>query len=889
MPDGGSNKVARMDDSDAGKSKGEASSKDNTAESAARRRSAGGLSTKACPACGHVNPLARLSCMLCAAKFSVKQTAELLQQRHTGDGSSGATRYAELETGLDPELEAPGSVDPSSADVSAQAFKLLPEEAQMQVMQEKAAHRLLAQTLHQQMLEELHKNPALAADPEQQLQFKRLAQQQLLYQMALAAQAAAPPQNGSADAAFEQMLGGMGALDQAAWVLDARDGDDEEPGGYGRHGDADADEEAAYERYGFGGFGRSSYDQLADFVESDDFGPSAARNYPTAYPFPDSSVYGYRGKAGKPRGFLDDDGLGYPDDFDPLGPGMRGRGAGDPFAQNAKGSKGKGAGSKRPVTGDNGGSWKRVRLILSGCDKGSGKGKGKGKNKEKVATAAAAAAAAAAVSAAAADASGNACSEAGSMGGSASGGAVAMGPAEPRAPPKRRAWLSEREAQEALSEVRFPPSAASARLLKQLADFNPSGSGDSARNALLPNEHDAKERGEAWRLPEGGCPADLLRAAEQQAGAEARCEHAVDRDGDAGAEQGKDVSSVDSLDGNGLSLAHREGKRLMPPPDGRLSMLSSKPMLPMPKGGGSWGSGGSSGSGPGGCDFEPAVLKTAGHEMRRDISMSAVDALVAMDMRGGSGNDSPRRQGGSRSMLGVGGKLTNPLSIPFNFSDSPASGSVDGASPKPLLPMLPDVDGGFKSTLSLGSSPLDSSPRNSLGPSIGMGDFSCLPTPRLPCSRRSSNDGLPASRRASADEEGAVDVASPTDGALPMEGESSFREGALSATGAMTGAGAGTRSGADTCENMSLRMGTPPESEDLGKQSAEDSEPLVVLDDEFRVSRDDTSDLPPVAAVPAAASVAAIDVEMADAAMADAAMADFAKTGEAASLEQLLE
>lgn len=57
-------------------------------------------------------------------------------------------------------------------------------------MQEKAAHRLLAHTLHQQMLEELRKNPALAADPDQQIQFKRLAQQQLLYQMALAAQAA---------------------------------------------------------------------------------------------------------------------------------------------------------------------------------------------------------------------------------------------------------------------------------------------------------------------------------------------------------------------------------------------------------------------------------------------------------------------------------------------------------------------------------------------------------------------------------------------------------------------------------------------------------------------------------------------------------------------------
>ena len=62
-----------------------------------------------------------------------------------------------------------------------------------QVMQEKAAQRLLAQTLHQQMLEELRNNPQLAADPEQQLQFRRLAQQQLLFQMALAAQVTSRP------------------------------------------------------------------------------------------------------------------------------------------------------------------------------------------------------------------------------------------------------------------------------------------------------------------------------------------------------------------------------------------------------------------------------------------------------------------------------------------------------------------------------------------------------------------------------------------------------------------------------------------------------------------------------------------------------------------------
>eukprot|EP00966_Prymnesium_polylepis_P028332 655589-Prymnesium_polylepis.2 len=67
---------------------------------------------------------------------------------------------------------------------------------------------------------------------------------------------------------------------------------------------------------------------------------------------------------------------------------------------------------------------------------------------------------------------------------------------ELKAPPKRRAWLNADEQ----AAMKFPQSAASARLLKQLADFNPSGKEDSAPNVLLPNEHEAKERGTSWRL-----------------------------------------------------------------------------------------------------------------------------------------------------------------------------------------------------------------------------------------------------------------------------------------------------------------------------------------------------------------------------------------------------
>ena len=128
-----------------------------------RRRNGSHLKTKTCPACGHVSPLARLSCVLCAAKFSVKQTSLLLQQRQSDHGDGSSTLYAELETGLetglDPELGA--AVDPSSAEVSTQSFERLPEAAQIQVMQEKAAHRLLAQTLHQQVSNPLaHSLPA---------------------------------------------------------------------------------------------------------------------------------------------------------------------------------------------------------------------------------------------------------------------------------------------------------------------------------------------------------------------------------------------------------------------------------------------------------------------------------------------------------------------------------------------------------------------------------------------------------------------------------------------------------------------------------------------------------------------------------------------------------
>jgi len=157
-------------------------------EPQARRRSYSSA-CKNCPACGQVNQLSSLSCILCGVKFSVKHTALLLDQRYGRDEQRVGARYAELEPSVDGMVALHEQV---SSEVSSDSFKQLPLEAQIQVMQEKAAQRLLAQTLHQQMVQELHKNPTLAADPEQQMQFRRLAQQQLLYQMAIACQAAEP-------------------------------------------------------------------------------------------------------------------------------------------------------------------------------------------------------------------------------------------------------------------------------------------------------------------------------------------------------------------------------------------------------------------------------------------------------------------------------------------------------------------------------------------------------------------------------------------------------------------------------------------------------------------------------------------------------------------------
>ena len=88
----------------------------------------------------------------------MKKTSELLCQRHSGQDGPGANYYADLDehahdggAAAASSSQAAPSTSDADADVSTASFKALPLDAQIQVMQEKAAQRLLAQTLHQQV------------------------------------------------------------------------------------------------------------------------------------------------------------------------------------------------------------------------------------------------------------------------------------------------------------------------------------------------------------------------------------------------------------------------------------------------------------------------------------------------------------------------------------------------------------------------------------------------------------------------------------------------------------------------------------------------------------------------------------------------------------------
>ena len=80
----------------------------------------------------------------------MKKTSELLCQRHSGQDGPGANYYADLDehahdggAAAASSSQAAPSTSDADADVSTASFKALPLDAQIQVMQEKAAQRLL--------------------------------------------------------------------------------------------------------------------------------------------------------------------------------------------------------------------------------------------------------------------------------------------------------------------------------------------------------------------------------------------------------------------------------------------------------------------------------------------------------------------------------------------------------------------------------------------------------------------------------------------------------------------------------------------------------------------------------------------------------------------------
>uniref|UniRef100_A0A6V4U869 Uncharacterized protein n=2 Tax=Prymnesium polylepis TaxID=72548 RepID=A0A6V4U869_9EUKA len=409
-------------------------------------------------------------------------------------------------------------------------------------MQEKAAHRLLAQTLHQQMLEELHKNPSLAADPDQQIQFKRLAQQQLLYQMALAAQAATPGDEMQArapihvevqhsviphDAVDEALeITEMEAMHRATW------GDLEGGCGGSWAVEAPQESEPLYEvvtdnemQDAGGALGGqmkrsgvldSGISCTSDIEEQPTFGYNSGTDdsegkcasatcvsiaFQPAFPRMDqrtsllcSLLAGVYSSDARDHGGEYDEDVDCASNANQCGSrgahisvdgklrrkssGIAGRSSKCPF-NNRQGEDGKANGICKSAKRSEhrkveGASLKRVKLQLAGTA-------GKGYLSSKVA------AAMSTLTTVAVDLEQKHC---------ASNQINDVSAKELKAPPKRRAWLNADEQ----AAMKFPQSAASARLLKQLADFNPSGKEDSAPNVLLPNEHEAKERGTSWRL-----------------------------------------------------------------------------------------------------------------------------------------------------------------------------------------------------------------------------------------------------------------------------------------------------------------------------------------------------------------------------------------------------
>ena len=205
--------------------------------------------------------------------------------------------------------------------------------------------------------------------------------------------------------------------------------------------------------------------------------------------------------------------------------------------------------------------------------------------------------------------------------------------------------------------------------MRQLADFNPSGKEDSAPNVLLPNEHEARERGTSWRLttdeddgslPLGVSPYDVSSS-----------DYAMPPGLTAGA-------LADMLDDPGEedSLGVQLGR--LPSACG----MSSTTLPPHPtersqaaRGGASMGAGRSERDREGGGSRQTSVEESAGDGLGA-IKREELDAATERD---GAGEGGDSREGTSSGDAVAGNGESSPRQPPSGGGSGEASGEAMAA------------------------------------------------------------------------------------------------------------------------------------------------------------------------------------------------------------------
>ena len=192
------------------------------------------------------------------------------------------------------------------------------------------------------------------------------------------------------------------------------------------------------------------------------------------------------------------------------------------------------------------------------------------------------------------------------------------------------------------------------------------GSDCLPHQVLLPNEHDAKERGESWRLPKTDLLAVVQERARAQDDARAQYDARAQDDARNGTKQDAAADGDEGADEDEVEDDHHgDGDEDEDDADGAADESDSGGY------GGGYGGYGYGGKGGGGMPLG------SGPKLRREISVSAVDALSAMhtdpsDHYGGGYGDGS--SGGGRSgggggggghgdYLGAGQKLRRDISV----------------------------------------------------------------------------------------------------------------------------------------------------------------------------------------------------------------------------------